>query len=119
MHGNRPNGQFCKSVYLSPGDGPRLRDYVISLGVVEPLLSFISPNIPMTFLRNVTWVIVNLCRSKDPAPPANTIKLLLPALNLLIMHTDINVSLLDFFLVDDVIFILTLASLMFCFSDPC
>merc|ERR1712062_810024 len=32
------------------GDGPHLRDYVIQLGVVEPLLSFISPDIPITFL---------------------------------------------------------------------
>lgn len=70
------------------GDGPQLRDYVISLGVVKPLLMFIKPNIPITFLRNVTWVIVNLCRNKDPPPPVHTIKEILPALNLLILHAD-------------------------------
>lgn len=73
------------------GDGPMLRDYVIELGVVKPLLSFIKPEIPITFLRNVTWVIVNLCRSKDPPPPVVTIQELLPALHFLITHTDINV----------------------------
>lgn len=73
------------------GDGPVLRDLVISLGVVPPLLTFIKPEIPITFLRNVTWVIVNLCRNKDPPPPADTIRELLPALNLLIHHTDINI----------------------------
>ncbi|KAK5621638.1 Importin subunit alpha-3 [Crenichthys baileyi] len=56
------------------GDGPQCRDYVISLGVVKPLLSFISPSIPITFLRNVTWVMVNLCRHKDPPPPMETIQ---------------------------------------------
>lgn len=74
------------------GDGPYLRDYVIELGVTNPLLSFIKPDIPISFLRNVTWVIVNLCRNKDPPPPMHTIKELLPALNALIHHTDINVS---------------------------
>lgn len=74
------------------GDGPVLRDFVVELGVVKPLLSFIKPEIPIPFLRNVTWVIVNLCRSKDPPPPVKTIKEILPALNVLITHTDTNVS---------------------------
>ncbi len=73
------------------GDGPQCRDLVIKLGVVEPLLQFISPEIPMSFLRNVTWVIVNLCRSKDPPPPEDTIRQLLPALAFLIQHSDTNV----------------------------
>lgn len=74
------------------GDGPHLRDYVIGLGVVQPLLSFINPEIPISFLRNVTWVVVNLCRNKDPPPPQQTISEILPALNMLIHHSDINVS---------------------------
>lgn len=73
------------------GDGPQCRDLVISLGVVEPLLHFINPDIPVSFLRNVTWVIVNLCRNKDPPPPEDTIRQLLPALALLIQHNDPNV----------------------------
>ena len=37
-------------------------------------------------------VVVNLCRNKDPPPPVQTIVEILPALNMLIYHTDINVS---------------------------
>ncbi|XP_052830672.1 importin subunit alpha-4 [Octopus bimaculoides] len=74
------------------GDGPQCRDYVISLGAVSPLLSFISPSIPLPFLRNVAWVIVNLCRNKEPPPPPETINEILPALCNLIHHVDINVS---------------------------
>ncbi|CAG0919079.1 unnamed protein product [Notodromas monacha] len=73
------------------GDGPQLRDYVISLGVIRPLLAFISPNVSIQFLRNVTWVIVNVCRSKDPAPSAETIREILPALRILIHHSDTNI----------------------------
>lgn len=62
------------TIFISVGDGPQCRDYVISLGVVKPLLSFINPSIPITFLRNVTWVIVNLCRNKDPPPPMETVQ---------------------------------------------
>lgn len=73
------------------GDGPHLRDYVINLGVVQPLLGFINPDIPISFLRNVTWVVVNLCRNKDPPPPIGTIREILPALNMLIHHNDMNI----------------------------
>uniref|UniRef100_A0A2K6JV08 Importin subunit alpha n=1 Tax=Rhinopithecus bieti TaxID=61621 RepID=A0A2K6JV08_RHIBE len=73
------------------GDGPQCRDYVISPGVVKPLLSFISPSIPITFLRNVTWVMVNLCCHKDPPPPMATIQEILPALCVLVHHTDVNI----------------------------
>ncbi len=72
-----------------------LRDYVINLGVVQPLLSFINPEIPISFLRTDTWVVVNLCRNKDPPPPVQTIRDILPALNMLIHHSDINVSRLE------------------------
>ncbi|RXM33147.1 Importin subunit alpha-3 [Acipenser ruthenus] len=76
---------------VQSSDGPQCRDYVIGLGVVKPLLSFISPSIPITFLRNVTWVMVNLCRHKDPPPPMETIQEILPALCVLIHHTDVNI----------------------------
>ena len=77
---------------MFPGDGPSCRDYVISLGAVSHLLNFINPNIPLPFLRNVAWVVVNLCRNKEPAPPVETIQEILPALCQLIHHTDVNVS---------------------------
>merc|ERR1719431_2408790 len=91
------------------GDGPVLRDFVIRHGVVSPLLTFIDPNVPLTFLRNVTWVIVNLCRNKEPPPPMETIQQLLPALGVLIHHQDLDI------LVDSV---WALSYLTDCGNDP-
>ncbi|XP_074593597.1 karyopherin alpha3 [Brevipalpus obovatus] len=73
------------------GDGPRLRDHCIMLGVVPPLLALIRPDLPLAFLRNVTWVVVNLCRNKDPPPPLPTVGELLPAIKYLIKHDDISI----------------------------
>ena len=73
------------------GDGPPLRDYWIQMGVVQPLIGLIGPDKSISFLRNVTWVIVNLCRNKSPPPAPETIRELLPALNYLIQSDDNNI----------------------------
>ena len=70
------------------GDGPILRDYCISLGVVNPLLKLVDQTKPVQLLRNVTWVIVNLCRRKDPSLSINTIIEILPTLKYLITFED-------------------------------
>jgi hypothetical protein len=76
------------------GDGPKLRDYAIVLGVIKPLVEFIQKDIPVTFLRNVTWVIVNLCRHKDPPLSLIAVQEILPALKYLIGYTDITVCMI-------------------------
>lgn len=40
------------------------------------------------FLRNVTWAISNLCRNKDPPPKFEVVCVCLPALHMLLHHTD-------------------------------
>lgn len=78
-------------ISIFSGDGPHFRDYCIQLGIVEPLLKFVAPEIPLNFLRNVTWVMVNLCRSKDPPPNREIVVTLLPALSVLINHQDTSI----------------------------
>ena len=91
-----PHQNVCEQAVWALGniirDGPHLRDCVIQLGVVQPLLTFINPEIPISFLRNVTWVVVNLCRNKDPPPPVQTIKEI-PLLSLCLSTTMTSTSL--------------------------
>lgn len=71
------------------GDGPEARDAVLQNGVVESLLMLVdSDRIELSFLRNVVWLMSNLCRNKNPAPPFEKINLLMPALAKLLDHAD-------------------------------
>lgn len=70
------------------GDGSDLRDFVISNGILKPLLSLVHPGQAVGFLRNVTWTISNLCRNKNPSPSLEVVKQCLPALAALINNND-------------------------------
>lgn len=73
------------------GDCPRFRDMVIGYQFVPALLNLVRPDVDLNFLRNATWVIVNLCRNKDPHPHIDVIKQVIPALQYLITCFDLAV----------------------------
>lgn len=71
------------------GDGPQARDIVLGHGVVDQLLALIqSNNCELSFLRNIVWLMSNLCRNKNPTPSFDKIKQMLPALAILLEHND-------------------------------
>jgi len=74
------------------GDGPLLREFVIRMGVVQPLVSFTQRNVPSPILYNVALVIGNLCRSYCyPTISTETVLQILPALEVLISHEDLDI----------------------------
>jgi len=70
------------------GDGTDLRDGVISFGFIPLLLERIRPDIDVTFLRNLAWVVVNLCRYKDPPVDLQVVRQLIPKIKLLLTVND-------------------------------
>lgn len=71
------------------GDGPQARDIVFNHGVVDQLLALVySDQLELSFLRNIVWLMSNLCRNKNPTPSFDKIKQLLPALAKLMEQDD-------------------------------
>ncbi|XP_017859998.1 PREDICTED: importin subunit alpha [Drosophila arizonae] len=74
------------------GDGPAARDIVIQHNVIDGILRLINNETPLSFLRNIVWLMSNLCRNKNPSPPFDQVKRLLPVLSqLLVYQEDIQV----------------------------
>lgn len=69
------------------GDSAECRDYVLQLGMLPPLLQIVGNSPKISILRNATWTLSNLCRSK-PIPDFNLVAPALPALAHLLYNTD-------------------------------
>jgi hypothetical protein len=56
-------------------------------------MQFVSsiPGISVAFLRTVTWAISNLCRNKNPSPPIEFVRMIMPTLFELTQHTDTEI----------------------------
>jgi HEAT repeat protein len=65
------------------GDGADLRDYILSLNALSPLLANITQAASLSILRNCTWTLSNFCRGK-PQPDLNSIAPAIPILSQLI-----------------------------------
>uniref|UniRef100_A0A1A9WKF3 Importin subunit alpha n=1 Tax=Glossina brevipalpis TaxID=37001 RepID=A0A1A9WKF3_9MUSC len=73
------------------GDGSGPRDIVIQNNVIDGVLKLIDKETSVSLLRNIVWLMSNLCRNKNPMPPFEEIKRLLPVLSQLLCGTDVQV----------------------------
>ena len=74
------------------GDCHQNKSFVLILGIIEPLLNFVQPGtepqIRLSFLRIISWFMLDLCRHYNAPQPVSEIKTLLPSLCNLIQHSD-------------------------------
>ena len=68
------------------GDGAHLRDMVLNCGTVPGIMSHIRSDKPLMYLRNLTWMISNLCRNK-PSPSLELIGPLLGKFDILDIYS--------------------------------
>jgi len=59
--------------------------------VLAPLLNFLKPDVPTELLRNVTWVLVNICRAHNPVISSHVVATLLPVILKLFLHADVSI----------------------------
>jgi len=85
----------CNFTVSISGKGNHLRDLVTNLGVVGHLVNRFDSTLPVSILREFSHVFSTLCQSDDDngtPPPETAVKGMLPTLNILVDHSDYDVS---------------------------
>ena len=69
------------------GDGPKLRDRLLHLGILAPLFNMLTPNASLALMRTATWTMANLCRGRPP-PDFAVVRNIIPYIAQLVMIDD-------------------------------
>lgn len=71
--------------------GPLSRDFVLKHGVIEKLMPIVEiAGMRISLLRNIVWLMSNLCRFENP-PPFDKVKQMLPAFSKMLHQSDRNI----------------------------
>ncbi|KAF7254279.1 Importin subunit alpha-6 [Varanus komodoensis] len=73
------------------GDNAECRDYVLSCGILPPLLQLLMHSNRLTTTRNAVWALSNLCRGKNPPPDFSKVRPCLGVLSRLLFSSDPDV----------------------------
>lgn len=73
------------------GDSAECRDYVINLGMLQPVLELLKQLPRLSMTKNLVWALSNLCRGKNPPPDFSKVSACLPVLGRLLFVNDADV----------------------------
>lgn len=71
------------------GDKIEYRDLVLDHGMLKPLLSFVTDDMPISFQRTIVWVLVNVVRCRDVPLSHDLVEEIVPKLCKLATQRDI------------------------------
>ncbi|KAH8238400.1 hypothetical protein KR032_005650 [Drosophila birchii] len=83
--------QAVQALAKIAGNGATTRDCVLQYNVIDGILSLINRETSLLTLRNIVWLMSNLCRNKNPSPRLEQVRRLLPTLSQLLHNQDIQV----------------------------
>lgn len=69
------------------GDGPKFRDKLLGLGIINGILSMLTPGASLALMRTATWTLANLCRGRPP-PDFAVVRTIIPYICTLINVDD-------------------------------
>ncbi|KAJ7381633.1 Importin subunit alpha-7 [Desmophyllum pertusum] len=73
------------------GDSAECRDYVLNLGMLQPVLELLKASPRLSMTKNLVWALSNLCRGKNPPPDFSKVSACLPVLARLLFINDPDV----------------------------
>ena len=107
------------------GDGPECRDFVVSSGIIEPLLSFVKPNtpvgIPLIHPRSLSLSVVSTPPHFSHGPPLTLVLIhtFLTLLFVAILHTNSFLLSLSLMQILHLTLLCTLCTCIVLFSAAC
>ena len=69
-------------------DNGHFRNMALDKGLLNAVLPFLQDTTPISLLRILSWLVANVCRTRDPPPGVDLIETLLPKIVWMVNHED-------------------------------
>ncbi|OQV17967.1 Importin subunit alpha-3 [Hypsibius exemplaris] len=81
-------GQAIWAVGNIVSDNGHFRNMALDNGLLDSIFPFLKEDTSLALARSVSWLIVNICRTRNPPPSVDVIEALLPKIVWMVRHGD-------------------------------